>query len=277
MDFAFNASALAAGAVIERGQVIATTQSLGSVVLAPTGGEGRTAVSDYYSEELKLGHAETRVTGRQFVGKDPRSGKDATRFVTWTSVLMKDVSVFDRVQVGEMGATITSTRGFEEGDDHEFDILIWFHDVRIDRRKIDIGIDERLMRMRRYDDLQNFLGSERSAAASVAKRHDAEGDALTRAVRERKPVRVSLVESIKGWESEALATVHVRGLGTFRFGELMLKPGQRRVNLVRVDFGEPRNAHESAALMAEGSTPDGPTGGSMTLGSGEGNGTPIEP
>lgn len=278
MDFAFNASALAAGGVIERGNVITTLSGLGSVVLPSTGGEGRTAVTNYYSEELELAQAETRVSARQFIEKNPKTGKEEARFATWTSVLMKDVRIFNRVQVEEMGMTISSTRGFEDDDDHEFQIRIWFREVRIGRRKLEVGIDEGLMRMGRYDEFQSFLGSK-GKAASLAKRHDASPENLANALKQRKPVRVSLVESIKGWETPALATIDVRGLGTFRFGELMLKPGHRRVNLIRASFGPPKNVHKvkAASFAAEEPFVDSPTGGSMVLGTGEGNGTPIEP
>lgn len=277
MDFAFNASALAAGAVVERGNVISTLSGLGSVVLPSTGGEGRTVVSNYFSEELELVQAETRVSARRFAERNPKTGKDEARFVTWTSVVMKGVSIFSRVHVGEMGATITSTRGFEDDDDHDFQIRIWFRDIRIDQRKLEIRIDDGLMRMRRYDELQSFLGSKR--AASLAKRYDAPPEKLAKALKQRRAVRVSLVESIKGWERPALATIDVRGLGTFRFGELMLKPGHRRVNLIRASFGPPKNENKAslASLVAEQSSVESPTGGSMILGTGEGNGTPIEP
>lgn len=283
MDFAFNASALAAGGVIERGNAVVSTSSLGSIVLAPTGGEGRSAISDYYSQELKIESAETRVSGRRFMEKDPRSGKEEERFATWTSVLMKNVWIFDRVHVTDMQATMTSTRGFEDDDDHEFEVVVRFGVVTVDRKPVKIGIDQNLMGLRRYRDLERFLGSERAAAA-VAKRHEAKGDALMSAFKRRKPIHVSLVERITGWRDDTLATIFVPGLGTFRFGELMLKPGQRRVNLIRVTFGPPREQFEAAApqaMMADGAegptSPDEPTGGEMTVGSGEGNGTPIEP
>lgn len=292
MDFAFHANALAAGAVIERGQVIATTPSIGSVVLATAGGEGRTAVSNYFSEELELANAETRVAGRRFVVRDPRTGKEETRFTTWTSVLMQGVNVFGRVQVGEMGLSLSSTRGFEDSDDHDFDIFIWFRDVRVDGKKLEIVMDDALMKMKRYDDLKAFV-KEKKTAASVAKRHDAGGEELTTAVGNRKPVRVSLVQAIRGWESDSLATIRVPRLGIFRFGELMLKPGQRRINLIRATFGDrketleavqleaPRRRSAAASRMEEApedpSSTNGPTGGSMNLGTGEGNGIPIGP
>ena len=277
MEFAFNASALAAGAVIERGTAVTTLDSLGSVMLTPTGGEGRGSVTSYFSEELELAHAETRVSSHRFFEKN-RDGKSEEKFTTYTSVLMKGVNVFRRVNVGEMGVNMKSTRGFENNDDHEFEIVIWFRDVVVDGKKIRIKIDEKLMSLRRYDDLTAFVGSQQTAAATLAKRCEAHPDRLTETVRGRKPVSVPLVESITGWEHEALATIFVRGLGTFRFGELMLKPGQRRVNLIRATFGPRRNGAEAdPAPQDEDPTPWGPSGGSMTLGSGEGNGIPIGP
>ena len=281
MDFAFNANALAAGGVIERGNAISTLQGLGSIVLPPTGGEGRTEVSNYYSDALELAHAETRVSARRFVERNARTGEDETRFVTWTSVLMKGVSIFGRVHVGEMGTTITSTRGLEDDDDHEFRIRIWFRDVRIGESKLEIRVDSGLERMKRYGELQARLKSEPAAATHLSARLDARPEDLDRAVKERKHVRVSLVERIEGWEAPSVGTIFVRGIGTLTFGELMLKPGQRRVNLIRATLGARKQRLEQdggeTLRRAEGSFFDGPTGGSMILGSGEGNGTPIEP
>jgi hypothetical protein len=289
MDFAFNASALGAGAVIERGPNNITTTSVGSVVLAPTGGEGRTVISNYFSQELVIAHAETKVAGRGFI-EDP-CGKAEQRFTTWTSVVMQGVSIFGRVSVGEMGALMTSTRGFEDEDDHPFKIKIWFRDVEIDGRKLRINVDRALEAMERYEELHGVVSAE--TVTSLARRCEAEPERLRKVIGGRKPVRLALVESIEGWEDKTLATVDVRGLGTFRFGELMLKPGQRRINLIRATFGKRRSRrseddrheddrHEGVQQhqmrMSEGpDIPWGPTGGTMTLGSGEGNGTPIEP
>ena len=64
MNFAFNGSALAAGAEIEFGDAVITIPSLGSLMLSPEGGQGRAAVSNYFSQELKIGEAESKVAGR---------------------------------------------------------------------------------------------------------------------------------------------------------------------------------------------------------------------
>lgn len=280
MDFAFNASALGVGGVIERGRVITTIPSLASVALAPTGGEGKSVVSNYFSEELKFSHAETRVYGRQFLDDGQPS------FTTSTNVVMKDVRIFDKLHIEGMGSTVTSTRGFDGGDDHDFELLLWYRGVRIGRREITPRIDVRLIRLRRYDELLRVLKENRSAAVDAdafSQRFNASPDQLSKLVSERKPVQGSLVESIEGYGPKPVpAKIFVPGLGTVRFGELMLKPGRRRLNLLRINFGAPQVDFEMPnTLMMEEPMGDefgtGLTGGSMTLGSGEGNGIPIGP
>ena len=283
MDFAFNASALGAGGVIERGPVTYTIPSLASVALAPTGGEGRSVMSNYYSEELAFSHAETRVFGRM------TRGGDDPQFTTSTYVLLKDVSIFGRIKIGEMSSTVTSTRGYENDDDHPFDVSVSYDRVTIDGRPVRPLIDTRLAGLTRYADLRRLLDGRKaygSEAKGLADSFNTTPDELETYLRDRKPVQTSMIDAIEGLEAwPEPRTYHVPGLGTVRFAELMLKPGRRRLNLVRMRFG--RQHHRSggpqpqAMMMAEGpfdeNTLTGPTGGSMTVGSGEGNGTPIGP
>ena len=286
MDFAFNASALGAGGIIERGNVVYTIPSLASVALAPTGGEWRSVVSNYFSEELAIGHAETRVYGRSM-----GQGKART-FTTSTYVLMKDVSIFGRIRIGEMSSTVTSTRGFEESDDHAFDISIRFEHVTIDGKPVRPLIDNRLAALTRYEDLRKALGTPRRPPAAIAADTGIAGsfnttpENLRTLLDQRRPVQTSMIGSVEGLEPfPEPRTYPVPGLGTVRFAELMLKPGRRRLNLVRVKLGPLRRMSEEGPeeLM---SLREGPfdenngtplTGGSITLGSGEGNGTPIGP
>lgn len=286
MDFAFNASALGVGGVIERGNVITTIPSLASVALAPTGGEGRSVVSNYFSEELEFSHAETRVFGRKVVGAD---GKP--EFTTYTYVLIKDVRIFDKIRIAEMSSTVTSTRGLEDGDDHAFELVLSYRGVRVNGREIGPKVDLRLCQLKRYDELNQILTAQRKPSAEVqalARRFNATPEQLAQLVREKKPVQGSVVESLEGvGQRPSPSTIFVRGLGTVRFGELMIKPGRRRLNLLRINFGDPPPQHEGAmphALMTdamddpiEEAISTKPTGGSITMGSGEGNGTPIGP
>src|SRR4028119_885902 len=105
MEFTFNASALGAGGVIQRGNVITTIPSIASVALAPTGGEGKSIEKDYYSEELSFSHAETRVQGR-----DHGDGF----YTTSTYVLIRDLRIFNQLSGAEMRATVTSTRSLDD-------------------------------------------------------------------------------------------------------------------------------------------------------------------
>jgi hypothetical protein len=273
MYFEYNASALGAGGVVEYGPVVYTIPSLASIALAPTGGEGRSVVSNYYSQELAFSHAETRVSGR------PGTAKGEPSFTTWTYVLLKDVNIFDRVKIAEMGSTVTSTRGFEEDDDHPFELTIWYRDVTVDGKQVQPKIDLRLTRPARYADLANTLNDPRGAAAG-----NAAAASMARLVKNKKPVHCSMVEHIEGLAPRPQKTVLVPGLGVVRFAELVLKPGRRRLNLLRFDFGlrvQQEGAMPNALRTAEGPFDEGldagVTGGSMTLGSGEGNGTPIGP
>lgn len=283
MHFAYNASALGAGGVIERGPVTYTIPSLASVALAPTGGDGRSVVSNYVSEELSFSHAETRVFGRQTGGD-----RVNPRFTTSTYVLLRDVSIFGRVTIREMGSTVTSTRGFEPGDDHPFELSIFYDDVRIDGKPVRPRIDMRLASLARYEDFARAVAGSPARGAdtrALAARFNATPDQLAQLVKDRKPVQGCLVEEVEGAvAAQKGSVVPVPGLGVVHFAELMLKPGRRRLNLLRMTFGlGPQNEGPMpmALRMAEGPFDEGSgggtTGGSMTLGSGEGNGTPIEP
>lgn len=272
MYFEYNASALGAGGVIEYGPVAYTIPSLASIALSPTGGEGRSVVTRYYSQELAFSHAETRVSGRSGV-----TPKGEPSFTTWTYVQLKDVNIFDRVKIAEMGSTVTSTRGFEEDDDHPFELTIWYRDVTVDGKQVQPKIDLRLTGPARYADLANTLTPPRTAAAA--------GN-MAKLLKGRKPVQCSMVEHIEGLSPRPQRVVPVPGLGIVHFAELVLKPGRRRLNLLRFDFGSRAQAQQEGPMPNALRTAEGPftegldggvTGGSMTLGSGEGNGTPIGP
>jgi len=301
-DFTFNASALGAGGIIERGRVTYTIPSLASLALAPTGGEGRTVLSNYYSEELSFSHAETQVFGRE---------TEKELFTTSTFVLLKDVNVLNKLRVGMMRAVITSTRGMNGGDDHEFEVDASYDGVRIGNAKAVPRIDVKLRKVRTYEQLGQFLGGRPAAAGlepprdrdALAKRFNAKSpEQLAELIGERKPVQGSLVEQVEELDPRPVVpTIYVPGLGYVRFAELMYKPGRRRLNLIRIMFGprKPKTEGPQVFIMedtvvraraladaggdadadanTENPTATGPTGGSMTLGSGEGNGTPIEP
>jgi hypothetical protein len=302
-QFTYNASALGAGGVIERdgGRVVTTIPSIASVALPPTGGEGKTVVSNYYSEELEFSHAETRVYGRK-----TRSKPGEEEFTTSTYVLIRGLRVFDKLRIGQMRATVTSTRGMDWEEDHPFQLDVSYTDVRIGTDKVIPSIDVTLRDLRRYEQLNDFLpelegyGSDQRKSISpyvhgLAKRFNAKTPKgmleLAQRIRERRVVQGSVVEQLP--EIKEGPVVYIPGLGTAYFGELMIKPGRRRLNLLRIDLGKPGDdtprdsddesvratpmAFMGAPAPMGDELPTDDLGGSMTMGSVEGNGTPIGP
>lgn len=306
MEFTFNASAIAAGGIIERGDVTTVIPSLASVALAPTGGEGRTVVSDYFSEELSFSHAETRVYGRELTGRG--------LFTTFTYVLVKDLRVFDKLSIGELRATVTSTRGLEDGDDHDFELVASYRDVVVAGKEVDPKIDISIESMRRYHHLEQILNAPAFSTAGrapklpdgviasadkkgLAERFNARSpEVLSGRLKERKAVQGSLIEKVEGRVSQRKHhKIFIPDFGTVRFGELMLKPGRRRVNLLRITFGNKetldldresperesgqavRKSRSAAMSFLEDPQPPAPLGGSMTIASVEGNGTVVGP
>jgi hypothetical protein len=94
-------------------------------------------------------------------------------------------------------------------------------------------------------------------------------------------VQGGIVDKVEGRVVGRHHRIHVPGLGTAHFGELMLKPGRRRLNLLRITFGSPSvqlfSNTDSLDAFHEGPTTGSTFTGSMTLASVEGNGTPIGP
>jgi hypothetical protein len=277
-DFAFHASALGAGGLLQRGNVTTAIESLASTTLAHTGGEGRAVVSDFDSEEIGFAHAETRVFGRHH-----RDEKKKDRFTTSTYVFMRDLHIFDRVTVSRMGATLTSERGLDEDDDSEFEFEFSFTGIRVDGVEIEAAPDAAMKSIRRYRDLETVLsGDERKVKASglvpcpstkdlAARFHARDVAALQGELKNRRPVQGSVVENLKGGKGQKQHhKLVVPGLGVLIFGEFMLKPGLRRLTMIRVELGDPA----IAAFAMDGGKP--PTG-SMTIASVEGNGVPIGP
>ena len=288
MEFTYNASALGAGGVFRSQHITTVIPSLASVALAPTGGEGKSIVSNYFSEELSFAHAETRVSGK-------RTGRDT--FTTYTYVFIKDLRVFDKLAIGELRGTVTSIHSDRDGDgddDHDFQLEASYRDVRAAGHEVVPSIDVCVGSLKRYRQLRDVINprlaqnlppgliAPADTQALAERFNTASPQQLAKLVDERRALHGSLVEKVHGRVNGRHHKVFVDGLGTVRFGELMLKPGRRRVNLLRITFGQndtfeplPENVEAFALENAESTSP--PDEGSMTIASVEGNGTPVFP
>lgn len=279
-EFTYNASALGAGGVIRHRDVETFIPSIGSVALPPTGGVGRTVVENYYSEPLSFTFAETRVSGGKIDGKH----------TTQTYVYMKDLRVFNSLKVAELRGIVTSTQTDDPNDDDNSIVMeVFYHGLWIAGQRdalADPDIDVCVKSLKRYSHLKAVLdaaeGAEGPLPEGVVLPANAQVELpvqfdttsfanLKQHVADRRALRGSLIKKVHNGVPGRPYDVPVPGLGKVRFGELMFKPGRRRVNLLRVALGND-TLEESFNEAISGSN-----GGTLTIASVEGNGTPVFP
>ncbi|HEX7828319.1 MAG TPA: hypothetical protein VF787_01625 [Thermoanaerobaculia bacterium] len=260
MEYAFNATALGLGGAIERGHNTTLIPSLGSVVLPSTGGVGTSEIFNYRSDEVSFSMMQTRVGGSRIADG---------LYSAYSDILMRDVNLFDRVFVRQMQLTLTSTRRVVEGEQGEarFEIRASYGGVRIDEDEVIPELDLEMCSLETYG---QFLQIASEEPERIAEKLDQPPTQVTAMVQPRPippVVRSSIVQKVHSPEvlCNRRNKLHVPGLGALHFGELLLKQGRRRVNLLRLDYGD---------IMQEG---PGGDGGSIVMASGEGNGTPVWP
>lgn len=278
-EFTYNASALGAGGVIRHRNVETFIPSIGSVTLPPTGGVGRTVVENYCSEPLSFTFAETRVSGGMVEGKH----------TTQTYVYMKDLRVFNSLKVSELRGIVTSTQTADRDDDDNSIVMeVFYHGLWIAGKGDAIpDVDVCVKSLKRYSDLKAVINAAEGAEgplpegvvlpanpqAELPVQFDTSFANLKLHVADRRALRGSLVKKVHDGVPGRPYDVPVPGLGKVRFGELMFKPGRRRVNLLRVALGS--DTFEQGLSLNEAILE--PNGGTLTIASVEGNGTTVYP
>lgn len=260
-EFTYNASALGLGGVIERGGRVTVIPSLASVALAPTGGEGTAIVENYSRDGISFSRAESRVFGYK---------TSAKVYTTISDIFVTNLSVFDRLKVALLQGTVTSTRHID-ADDSMFELHAMYRGVDVDGDEVIPSVDVDLCGRGTYDDFARRIEQD---VPLFAQQFGVEADALTETLRKRRePIRGSLVSAMHRSDRSLIARgnkLEIPGLGNVRFGEMLVKMGRRRVNLLRFEFG-------SAGSDADGREGPEDFGGSLTVASGDGNGVPVWP
>ena len=295
MEFTFNASAVAAGGVIERADGSTfVIPSLAPVALSPSGGEGVTRLVDFTSEAISFSYAETRVFGR-------RVSSSSSRYTTETDVYISNLRVLDVLKIAMLRATVTSTREVNPvprpgDDDHEFELDAAYHGVQVREpgspRWIEAAprIDLSMKSVKRYEHVRSLLSNTRAmnlvpcSPQHLVEAFEAPDQAsLEQHLQETRPLLGALVDQVDGdFASTAEAVraerhkLFIPGIGKVKFGELMLKPGRRRVNLIRFVFGPQQQQDAGPNNEAPEDDPQY-SGGSLTVASVEGNGSPLWP
>jgi len=313
MAFTFHANTLGFGGQIEQpGARARYLPSQASLTLPPNGGFGESSVANYDEDGVSFYRAESRVVG---------SAIDDRIFTTFANVSVIGLDIHGRIQADVLNTTVTSlTRRDQDGCMNEsrisFDATIL--GLVIDGHPIDLEFDPDPFRrngtFREFVDSFASLGEEEATKRAAAYNwpfdecHTLLGNGSKKfhiPTRCTTGIRASLLRrttprlapgEIPGLTRRGY-TIEVKGLGLVHIGEVLLKTGRRRINLMRIELGksladlpttrvslpaahgEPRlHAVAMAKGAAEPMSLDGSEGGGgYTFASGEGNGTDFLP
>lgn len=278
--FTFNASAIGLGGVITENGCTTVIPSLASVALAPTGGEGTARDDNYCSNGISFSRAETRVIGYE-------TSNDI--FTTITDILVTNLNIRERLKIALMQATITSTRCLDH-DDSEFNMHAIYRGIQLDGDEVVPTLDVDLCSgpCGKASTFGQFRAKIAGDVAGNAELLGVPAQIIQKALTvNHEPMVGALVTSTQLRRAGKVISTYVgnklpvEGLGDAYFGELLVKRGRRRVNLLRFDFGDPPPPlpFTAAGFDGPGVGALGFPGvtGSFTAGSGDGNGEPIWP
>jgi hypothetical protein len=231
MEYAFNASALGLGGIIERGRTTTVIPSLGSVVLPSTGGEGSAEIRNYDCNDISFSTLQTRVGGYQ-VASD--------LFSTYSDILISNLNVFSRIRVGIMQLTLTSTRQVNsEQSEARFEIRASYRGVSIDDDEIIPQLD---MDMCSFETYGQFLQQALQSPSLIAEKLDQDVESVTAMTRQPSPVvRGSIVAAFASQEQSRRPGS--RQAAIRRASAQAGSPARESAppRLRRSDAGEPRN------------------------------------
>lgn len=312
MGFSFHANTLAFGGQVEpagstRPKYLA---SEASVTLPPTGGIGEAVSGPYDNEGVSYLGARSYVTGSAV-------GRDA--FNTYASVTVTELDIQGRIQAQVLNTTVTSMNR-RDASGCIGESRIWF-DANIIGLVIDghlIEVDFNPEPFRRWGTFDEFVRAFPNMPPDEAKGlidaynwpieecTDPASGKYQIPSRCSTGIRASLLRSttpalapgeINGITRRGF-TIEVAGFGLIHLGEVLLKAGRRRMNLMRVELNKTFDdkVMVSAPLAESGGAPRlvasgmdaapdliaavpelGGGGGTYTFASGEGNGTDFVP
>lgn len=308
-SYAFNASAVALGGVIHKDSRSIVIPTVGSVSLASAGGEAENRVDNYFREDISFSRAETRVSG---YSAPLAAGSSSRRYTTYSEVMLKNLKIFDRLEIGFMKAIVTSSRVLDtaapdpimqlQPDRSEFSIRLFYENIVVDGEDVTPTADFELCHAGTYD---QFL--ERACTiAEALPAHTDESFEVAKTVKgfldgkpattiatnstadavvpwHRPPVNVPLV-TLQGPPGLVSNAAKLPSFGRARFGDALIKPDRQRVALLRLRLDsdwsktKPLATDGGSVILSDAqffSTDDG-DGGSVSSDGGS-NGVPIWP
>ena len=266
--------------------------SIASVALAPTGGLGTTVVTSYNRDGVMFDTAYSSVRG-EMIAQDVYS--------TVAEVAIDNLTIFDRLHVDALRATVRSRRDVNCGDDPEITFHAEYSGLVVDGLEIapelDLELFEKSPTHEKFlaEVMEAVPGGGRRVKQQYLKRFEWEdGDVPSPRELAPKPLRASVAKPQPPFCPGYRLTIPK--FGKIRLGEVVLKPGQRRLSLLQIDFnknqgfptcnmadggstGETEQLQQLQpfALISSSTRKNFPDSGTMTIASVEGNGTPIWP
>jgi hypothetical protein len=270
----YHANALGLGGVLkDDNDVTKIVPSLASVALADSGGEGFMEITNYDRDGVSFSHASCRVIGYD-------SGYKT--FTTSSDVYVTNLNLFGRVKAAILQTSISSTREVtgdmtteSDPDKAQFSMHSMIRGLTIDGVEVIPQFDLELCEWPTYA----AFGREYAKRLGVRKKS-------LSAPANAQSIRASFVNALQCPAGQLPGfKLPVMNFGTIHFGELIVKPGTRRVNLLRVKFDSTLTPEENllaapGRMLARRGDPGAtasPHSGTMTLLSLGGNGVPSWP
>jgi hypothetical protein len=278
----YHANALALGGVLRNDRGVIPVPSLASVALADSGGEGCDQTT-YDQDGISFSDARCNVLGYESA---------PSTFTTSSDVSITNLNLFGRVTAARLQMSMRSTREVtgdmateSDPDKATFSMQWTIFGLIIDGVEVIPQFDQELAGWPTYA----LFDSGRAKRLGVLPTSLTDPGAP-------QSIRTSFVEAFNYAPTPIGPSqgflLPVTKFGTIHFGELVVRPGNRRVNLLRIDFdstlqaGKGRPAHrkvisnaarQDASVAANISPGQSPFSGNMTLLSLAGNGVPSWP
>lgn len=265
----FHANALGLGGLFKTNGVTTSIPSVASVALASTGGEGSAVAENYNQSGVQFTRAESRVVGSRLSDEV---------YSTYTDVFITNLTLFEKLRIALMHATISSTRNVNLPD-AQFEVRAMFRGIQIGDEEIIPSLDIDLCNAPTYTDFANMVTGPRLPELAQAFGHDPK--ALSDAVKAQKPVRGTLASAVHGRKKGLIrregTAIRVPKLGKVHLAEFIFKPGQRRVTLLRLELDNRAILPPDPSDDLFGGFVGSPDSGDLSIASVEGNGSPIGP
>lgn len=265
----YTTNALGLGGVLKHPDGATTiVPSLASVVLPSSGGEGFSEVTNYNQRGVSFSNARSSVLGYD---------SDYRTFTTRADAYITNLNLFGRLKADILQTSIISTREVVQERDLQKDVQVdlqaalnpdavrfsmhaMIRGLTIDGVEVIPELDLELCECRTYKQLAQKLAgriageSAHQSADTCLSQDGPEAEEQDIAVpANATPIFASCFRDLHHQRTDKLGPkkgfkLPVKDFGNVYFGELIVKPGTRHVNLLRIEFDSPHAFGKSASV-----------------------------